>query len=741
MAALLAFAPGAPAGAQERVALVIGNSKYEHAGVLKNPVNDASDMAAALRKLGFQVIEGIDLSGGGMKARIREFSDKLANARVALFYYAGHGLQVDGRNYLVPTDARLKKPSDVELDAVDVKVVLRQMESFERINLVFLDACRNNPLAETLARSLARGRSITVGKGLAVEQSGIGMLIAFATAPEAEADDGGDDRNSPFTRALLRHIGTPGLDISLMMRRVRGDVIKSTKGKQVPWDHSSLTESDTVMLVPPPPPAQVGGLPPAESPRPPKTATEPRISTALDLEAECDELAAFRTDLDRPAASKWQDDYSSIPIGKAFDVCQRALDNARGEKSKRRMLLQIGRIHAAQGREQAVSRGDHTAAQRAFDRAVEFWTRAADMNSGHAHNVLGAFAQGSFAIDTARGTFSPAKPDFAAALKHYLRAADLGNPNGLTNAGLALIGVDDRFGNVIDHRKGRIYLEQARKLGVATAYYGIGSAKMLGLGYEKNESDGIRYFSVAFCKGERNAVSFFAKNPGYPRPACVGGEFVESTAPVAQRPAPAAAASRASGEACDRLAANPNDRRKSVAHEGVPYAVLKLQADEAIAACEVAVRQNPGELRLQYQLGRALQFKDRRRAFDIHRRLAALNYPAAYDNLGWLYYSEFGNPSEAVAQFVAGTRLEDPDSMVSLGEMVDRGHFTPANPNEAKLFLFKRAAELGHPNAARAYELEIALVEESRQREANKQEMQRQMLQFFATVLGGIARR
>ena len=221
-----------------RVALVIGNGNYRHATRLTNPSNDATDIAQALRKLGFDVVEGRDLDKRGMDEKLREFGRKLDNAGLALFFYAGHGLQVGGRNYLVPVDAKLERPGDLNLDAVDVGHVLAQMEAERRVNLVFLDACRDNPLARSFARALGT-RSTAVGQGLATIQSAIGTMIAYATQPDAVALDG-TGRNSPFTTALLKHLTTPGVDIGALMRRVRADVIAATREKQVPWDHSSL---------------------------------------------------------------------------------------------------------------------------------------------------------------------------------------------------------------------------------------------------------------------------------------------------------------------------------------------------------------------------------------------------------------------------------------------------------------------------------------------------------------------
>jgi hypothetical protein len=221
-----------------RVALVIGNGKYTQVPQLPNPPYDAADIAQALRKLGFDVIEGRDVEKKTMEDKIREFGRKLDGANLALFFYAGHGLQVAGKNYLVPTDAKLERPGDLTFETIDMAVVLEQMESAERVDLVFLDACRDNPFAKTLARSLGT-RSAAVGQGLALVQSAVGTMIIYSTQPDNVAQDGAG-RNSPFTGALLKHIATPGVQIESMIKRVRADVITATQRQQVPWDNSSL---------------------------------------------------------------------------------------------------------------------------------------------------------------------------------------------------------------------------------------------------------------------------------------------------------------------------------------------------------------------------------------------------------------------------------------------------------------------------------------------------------------------
>ncbi len=222
--------------AEKRVALVIGNGAYVHAGALRNPRNDASDVAAKLRALGFDVIEGLDLEKRAMEVHIRDFGNAIEDADVALFYYAGHGMLVRGKNHLAPVDARFKSESDIDFETIDFDLVLRQMERSTRINLVFLDACRDNPLALNAAQT----RGSNVSRGLGRIERTLGTLIAFATEPGSVAADG-EGRNSPFTRALLAHMDTPGLSVSDMMIEVRNEVLRETKKRQMPWDNSSLT--------------------------------------------------------------------------------------------------------------------------------------------------------------------------------------------------------------------------------------------------------------------------------------------------------------------------------------------------------------------------------------------------------------------------------------------------------------------------------------------------------------------
>jgi uncharacterized caspase-like protein len=229
-----------PAAAAKRVALVIGNGAYQNTAPLPNPATDGREVAAALRRLGFDVIEGTDQDKAGMQTLLRRFSAELPGADASLFFYAGHGLQVERRNWMVPVDAALESEIDLPFEGVAVDTVLDLMEETTPLRLVFLDACRDNPLARRLARS-APSRSLGVGRGLARMNNRIGTLIAFATEPDQVAFDG-DGNHSPFTDALLDHLETPGIEVRQMLSRVRATVIASTDGQQLPLDTSALVE-------------------------------------------------------------------------------------------------------------------------------------------------------------------------------------------------------------------------------------------------------------------------------------------------------------------------------------------------------------------------------------------------------------------------------------------------------------------------------------------------------------------
>ncbi len=219
---------------EKRLALVIGNSAYQQGGQLRNPINDANAMKSTLEGLGFTVMKHENLHQNEIKRAIDDFGQQLKNYDVGLFFYAGHGVQVNGSNYLIPIDAQLASAYDVEYDCVRADRVLAKMEAANsRTNIVMLDACRDNPFERSWSRS-------TRGNGLAFMSAPRGSLVAYATAPGQTASDGGG-KHGIYTEALLNHLATPNLTIEQVFKRVRATVSQKSEGKQIPWESTSLT--------------------------------------------------------------------------------------------------------------------------------------------------------------------------------------------------------------------------------------------------------------------------------------------------------------------------------------------------------------------------------------------------------------------------------------------------------------------------------------------------------------------
>jgi peptidoglycan hydrolase-like protein with peptidoglycan-binding domain len=231
---------GDAALAEKRVAFVVGNAAYRNVPQLPNPAIDAKAIAAVLRNVGFEVVEGTNLTRDKMTEKLLDFGKKAEGADVAVFFYAGHGIAVNNTNYLLPIDADLKSEMDVKLGAaINVDLTLEQTMGDAKVKLVFLDACRDNPFAARI-RSAKATRSVAVNSGLAEMKSGQGTLLAFATGPGQTALDGEAGTHSPFTRALISNITKPGVEIQQAMTRVRAQVNEETNKNQLPWGHTNL---------------------------------------------------------------------------------------------------------------------------------------------------------------------------------------------------------------------------------------------------------------------------------------------------------------------------------------------------------------------------------------------------------------------------------------------------------------------------------------------------------------------
>ncbi|MBV8612493.1 MAG: caspase family protein, partial [Acetobacteraceae bacterium] len=236
-----AGAAHAPEAGEKRIALVIGISAYQNAPPLVNPVNDARAIGEALRRLNFEVHELFDPDYRQFSRGIRDFGIRAQTADDAVIYYAGHGIQADHENYLLPTDAKLEQQHDLLFEAMPLRLVLGEVSQANKIGIVLLDACRNNPFTARISRSFARTqRAIATPPGLArVDDVPRNTMVMMATKADQGADDG-DAGHSPFAAALLGHFQIPGLELGLFVRSVRDTVLKATNNRQDPYIFSSL---------------------------------------------------------------------------------------------------------------------------------------------------------------------------------------------------------------------------------------------------------------------------------------------------------------------------------------------------------------------------------------------------------------------------------------------------------------------------------------------------------------------
>jgi uncharacterized caspase-like protein len=347
------------ASAERRVALIIGNSTYKNVQPLANPAKDAAAVGALFKKAGFEVVESkLDLGNTAMRRAIREFTGTAKNADIAVVYYAGHGIEFDGTNYLIPVDAELASDVDVEDETISLDRVMRMLDPVKRLRLVILDACRENPFAKKMTRTIA---SRSMGRGLAkIEVTTTDTLVAFAAKAGMTAADGTGD-HSPFTAALLDTLATPGLDVRIAFGRVRDEVMKSTDNKQEPYVYGSIGGS-TVALVSKPPEKQAPAAPAAAD----TLARDYEFAERIGTRQAWDSFLAahstgFFADLARAARDKIVAAEQRVTMGK---------EKAAEEEVKRK-AAEAARVRAVEEARLKAEADAKKAAEEARDRAVE----------------------------------------------------------------------------------------------------------------------------------------------------------------------------------------------------------------------------------------------------------------------------------------------------------------------------------------------------------------------------------
>ena len=546
--ALAATLIGAPAFAGARVALVIGNSAYRSVPQLANPANDANLMARTLRGLGFELVGGgaqLDLDKPHFDAALQAFSNEVQGADVGLFYYAGHGLQVSGRNFLVPVDARPTKEADVYLQAVDTSIVLSQMEGAgTKLNIVLLDACRNNPFSVSGMRS--------AGGGLAQMQAPEGTLISYATQPGNVALDGAKG-DSPYTIAVAETISRPGLGLFDAFNQIGLTVKRATGGAQQPWLASSPIEGGFYFAGAPeaaaPQVATAAPIPVVAAPTPTATAPihaaaptfeatltgasaraadqsakAPMQTAALDGQlaakqpiagessvAACDRLAAALIDSDRPSSVAGVE-FRDIDPGPAVAACRaaiveqpksprlvyelaRAVDKGSGPNGEAIALMRqaadAGYAVAMDGMGFSYEMG--RGVTRDFNEALRWYRKSANAGNGAAMHRIGlAYEHGE-----------SVSPDPGEAVRWYRKSADAGNVAGMAATGRSY---ENGFGVARDLSEAVRWFRKAAAAGGSTGMERLGAAYLKGRGVVRDPVEAVRWFHRAADAGNLAAM-------------------------------------------------------------------------------------------------------------------------------------------------------------------------------------------------------------------------------------------
>ena len=446
--AFVVFAVPAVVLADGRVALVVGNSTYDHIGRLPNPDNDARDMSAALRRLGFEVTTEFDADRVELTEALRAFTRRSAGADVSLVFYAGHGIEMDSVNYLVPVDARLERDVDVRFETVTVDDLLVSTTGAS-LRLVILDACRNNPLARSMQRTAAT-RTVSGGSFADLNEDLLGdeTLVAYAAAAGTTAADG-RGRNSPYTSALLSHLETP-LEIGLLFRRVRAQVLAATNGAQRPHEYHSLVSEHYLT-------------------RTLAAGTSVTVSAAVPADPE---------PADPPRPDPPETDVTELPIA--------AL----------RELAEVG--DAAAQTELGLRYEDGRPVVQDYAVAVSWFRRAAEQGHAPGQAVLG------FMYATGRGV----QQNDAEAVRWFRRAAEQGHARGQNNLG---VSYRDGRGVAQDDAEAVRWFRRAAEQGHAHGQASLGWMYRAGRGVERNDREAVRWFRRSADQGDSYGQAYLGR--------------------------------------------------------------------------------------------------------------------------------------------------------------------------------------------------------------------------------------
>jgi hypothetical protein len=458
------------ASAADRIALVIGNANYAFTKTLTNPLNDASDIASLLTRLDFSVTKVVDGDFAAMRSAIRSFNAQADSAKIALIYYAGHGMELGGENWLIPTDAQLKTDLDIANEAISLGALQQSVGRASELGLIILDSCRDNPFIKMTRTKLTR----SVDRGLARIEPVANVLVAYAAKDGTTATDG-DGRNSPYTAALLRHLATPGLDVSFVFRKVRDEVMRATDRRQQPFVYGSLSRNAIYLTSPdagaaPVRPAQAQ---PAQPPQPPLSKAEDSVWDTI--RASNDERL-FESFL------------SQFPNSAHAGDARGRLEAVRAGGECDRLTAQVLRSVSQKGDAEPLKL-DSQSAKRACESAI---SRSPDVSR--------------YALQGARA--AEAAGDFAGARALYARAAELGS--GIAMVSLGLIDESGRIGPV-NYTAAMASYEKAYTLGEAKAATRIALLHELGHGVRKNPAEAVHWYREGARLGDPIAMVRLAR--------------------------------------------------------------------------------------------------------------------------------------------------------------------------------------------------------------------------------------
>jgi TPR repeat protein len=691
----------AVATSEPRVALVVGNAAYKESP-LTNPVNDANDVASALRDLGFKVFLLRDGNTRDMRQAIREWGAELRRARVGLFYFAGHGVQIRGNNYLLPVATAFGSEADVEDLAIDANYAVRTMEESQvEVSIVILDACRNNPFARSFRSTAAGLAQMTAAKG---------TVIAFATAPGSVASDG-KGRNGTYTRNLLDNLRQSDTDILKVFQRTRAGVVKDTGGKQMPWESTSLigdfhfrpqvVSATQVAIAVQPAPGAAPSLVPA---------VIPAADAALDSATFLEDLEAFIAQHKAPVSELERLSQAQDPLGSA-----RYCAVATHERFNLGVAVNAGLAHCKRLSDAGVAAGQFFYARafmfgrgvaKDYDQAIKLYRQSAEQGFPLAMNNLGSsYYEG---IGVAK--------DMAEGLRWIRRAAETGSPVGMLNLGTRYM---QGQGVTKDEVQAVAWTRKAAELGEVNAMVSLGNMYKSGRGVAQDHAQAIRWFQrgadagggaamaemgMAYSRGVGVAQNFEEAARWNRRAAERGDLTGQFNLGINYRDGKGVPRDFAEAARLLRIVADTGNASGMAALGDLYVNGWGVPKDEAEASRLFRAAADKGDAAAMNKLGNHYQFgrggvaKDEEEAARWFRKAVEGGDGYAMSNLGYLYQYGKGvarNEQEAVRLYRMAVEHNNSYGFLNLGAMYADGRGGLTRDVEQAATLYRQAVATG----------------------------------------------